>query len=907
MAIQRSVLVTKAQELMKNEWLDYATAAKKARDLTAPPVTPPTTHPVQTTQPIPTQNFPSQPLNQQTTTGVNGETFQVAPVNAQGVTPQAPQWVAPVQPVAPNTPVPTQNVSQTTPTVTPAPDKNAEIKAQNEAQMALNKQQAEIKQAERDKQAQDANNALANNEWAILNTLKTGGIIPDSVKTSPYYKSAQQTYNKLQQFSTYSIGELTTALNNGSILPWTSVYNELLKDPAMKQKLVEAQAYTSWTPSIPQHEAVTQEIIANNPITASYLADWVITQDEWDKATNNAEVVAKAKDVEAKVNKYNQLKAEYDAIEDEVKAQFPWSPFADSIIADRQKAKYKNVLLAKGEMDTANGTLTELKSNAANLFETNLKLYQDNQAFDRLKQLAVFQANLWLKTKQAEFDQQIAQKAQAMNDPTTAISTMVEEYKKLGIPFTRSTQQVISDFQSSGQDLPTYLSNLQATIQKKPEYKQAMARQAWQGISYQTIGDKVYKQNADGSLTLTNIDPTKSPSKAPDWKQDANGNWYNASSSINPASQELLSKYPNDAGLKNNNPAGLTWGISSSLKQKFIDAGINFSQGTSRPANEGGSYISFATPEDGLKAYQIALTTGGSDDVYSRLKQWVWTSNGDTYAQQIMNASWINQSVKFSELSPEQMNSLLTNQIKRESPWFYALMNIQQENTTIGQSDIVAYNSATPTEKAKILKSKVWKQITEERNKVFSDPNASINDILSYSQWGKTINQTSEWQLYKFSQALNQVSDLQKEISNASTWPILGILRSNNPYDVKAQEIKAQLSALLPNLARWVYGEVWVLTDNDIANYSKTVPNLKSTEEVNNAILAMTLKGIANGYKSKLQSLASAGYDVSGYEWIYTNIQNTVDWILQNPVNSTTPASIPSDIYAWFEADYSNL
>lgn len=85
--------------------------------------------------------------------------------------------------------------------------------------MAENKQQAELRQAERDKVTQDANNALASNEGAILNTLKTGGIIPDSVKTSPYYKSAQQTYNKLQQFSTYSIGELTTALDNGSILP----------------------------------------------------------------------------------------------------------------------------------------------------------------------------------------------------------------------------------------------------------------------------------------------------------------------------------------------------------------------------------------------------------------------------------------------------------------------------------------------------------------------------------------------------------------------------------------------------------------------------------------------------------------------------------------------------------------
>jgi hypothetical protein len=50
----------------------------------------------------------------------------------------------------------------------------------------------------------------------------------------------------------------------------------------------------------------------------------------------------------------------------------------------------------------------------------------------------------------------------------------------------------------------------------------------------------------------------------------------------------------------------------------------------------------------------------------------------------------------------------------------------------------------------------------------------------------------------------------------------------------------------------------------------------------------MTLKWVANWYKAKLQSLASAWYDVSWYEWIYTNIQNTVDWLL-TPTNWSTP------------------
>jgi hypothetical protein len=147
---------------------------------------------------------------------------------------QSPATTTPTP--TPTTPIPT---TPTTPT-----DKTAEIKAQNEAQLALNKQQAEQRQAERDKATQEANNALASSESSILNTLRSGGVIPKSVKTSPYYRTAQQTYNKLQQFSTYSTSDLTTALNTGALLPGTSVYNEMLKDPAMKTKLTQAQIYT---------------------------------------------------------------------------------------------------------------------------------------------------------------------------------------------------------------------------------------------------------------------------------------------------------------------------------------------------------------------------------------------------------------------------------------------------------------------------------------------------------------------------------------------------------------------------------------------------------------------------------------------------------------------------------------
>jgi hypothetical protein len=124
--------------------------------------TPVTPTPVPTTQAsTPAQNFPSQPLNQQTTTGVNGETFQVAPVNAQGVTPQAPTQPTTPAPSTPTTPAPTAPV-----------DKTAEIQAKNQAQMEVNAQKSQLAIQERKKAAEDAKLAsIPTDQKSILTSL----------------------------------------------------------------------------------------------------------------------------------------------------------------------------------------------------------------------------------------------------------------------------------------------------------------------------------------------------------------------------------------------------------------------------------------------------------------------------------------------------------------------------------------------------------------------------------------------------------------------------------------------------------------------------------------------------------------------------------------------------------------
>ena len=117
----------------------------------------------------------------------------------------------------------------------------------------------------------------------------------------------------------------------------------------MKQKLTDAQVYTTKKPVDLQSvtQSVSGEILSNNPRTANAFSDGTLTAAEYASLTNTPEVIAKATDVEAKTNKYNTLKASYDAIDEEVDKEFPGSRFADDIKADRKKAKYKDLVLAK--------------------------------------------------------------------------------------------------------------------------------------------------------------------------------------------------------------------------------------------------------------------------------------------------------------------------------------------------------------------------------------------------------------------------------------------------------------------------------------------------------------------------------------------------------------------------------
>lgn len=153
----------------------------------------------------------------------------------------------------------------------------------------------------------------------------------------------------------------------------------------------------------------------------------------------------------------------------------------------------------------------------------------------------------------------------------------------------------------------------------------------------------------------------------------------------------------------------------------------------------------------------------------------------------------------------------------------------------------------------------------------YYDPNFTMTS-LRQSKGGRFLTQGELKPITDIQQVVGQASNLTNLINTVDTGPFIGIIKSNNPYDTKAQAMKAAITAIVPKLARGVYGEVGVLTDQDIANYSRTIANLKNTADVNKAVMAMTLDIATRSLSNNLNSLSAGGRDVSKFEPIYSGM-----------------------------------
>lgn len=112
---------------------------------------------------------------------------------------------------------------------------------------------------------------------------------------------------------------------------------------------------------------------------------------------------------------------------------------------------------------------------------------------------------------------------------------------------------------------------------------------------------------------------------------------------------------------RNNNPSGITWWVSNTLKWLWDDAWIDYKQGTARPKNEKGYYILFGSVEHGIRAKMISIR-----------ERW-WNATVSHFL-----SGWWTDSIKLSfstdkrikELSEQEFMELFVQQLRKESPGY---------------------------------------------------------------------------------------------------------------------------------------------------------------------------------------------------------------------------------------------
>lgn len=150
----------------------------------------------------------------------------------------------------------------------------------------------------------------------------------------------------------------------------------------------------------------------------------------------------------------------------------------------------------------------------------------------------------------------------------------------------------------------------------------------------------------------------------------------------------------------------------------------------------------------------------------------------------------------------------------------------------------------------------------EQETKNIKDP--GLKSILTSGVKSKDIDSTQLKTITQIKTVDAQLDWIVKSLDEVTTDPIVDILKSKDPYDAKRQALQSQVNAILPSLARWVFSEVGVLTDADIARYEKLVPNANKTWGTNQLIGEMLKKVLYRNYATTLTTLAQAS-NVRGF------------------------------------------
>lgn len=144
-------------------------------------------------------------------------------------------------------------------------------------------------------------------------------------------------------------------------------------------------------------------------------------------------------------------------------------------------------------------------------------------------------------------------------------------------------------------------------------------------------------------------------------------------------------------------------------------------------------------------------------------------------------------------------------------------------------------------------------------------------DLSPPNSEGKTLTQSENQMLGALNQAGTDLDNLDKIFKKLGPdWggPVSGRVKNATSMgqspDITA--VENAINAATPNLARGVFREVGVLTDEDIKRYKALLPTAYDTDAVRKVKMDQLRERIVQGKKETMDSLRKAGRDLSGFD-----------------------------------------
>lgn len=511
----------------------------------------------------------------------------------------------------------------------------------------------------------EAGNPIKTKVWGenadnIFAQLMAGQTIADTgIKTTKQYSTAKARYDIASKYVSMTEDQLYNAYVNGEIN--SKLEQDLVNNPYIaaakekyNQKIVTDSINNESTTILNAYNKangndVTETEEKNFLQTLSDKILSTFADSNKDTSTFQEYMSANYPDLTTDVKALNQKNTDLKVLVDERDARLdaiikenPWISInrATMLAARQNKAVNEQIKSMSYEIGNLQSNINYQSTMADKEYGYELDRQSRQDVLDREQRGMAFDI---LKTQ----EQRIYEQANKW------VSTSIITDQATG------QQQLINS--ETWEVIKTYDTGLKGWVTKAPETKNIWTAKSPNWVQYDSATGKW--NPIDVTWTTDETDYTTL-----DWSTNT----------------DLINQYQWEASFKNNNPTWMTWGISSNLKWLFDDAWVSYTLWSERPTAEWGNYIKFESVQDWLDAYKIALTEAWSDKIYNRLATWVWTQDTEAnhnYAVELMEKAWIDKEAFFKDLDENQLATLMSAQLQKESPNFYNELANQKATT----------------------------------------------------------------------------------------------------------------------------------------------------------------------------------------------------------------------------------